>query len=152
LRARAHHDEHCIARALCMRGNMPRGSLRRSIAVRARSRRIDPSNRRLPMVCQIVRNTFAVAVSLLVLLVGTAFADKVRHDTKFHAVPDSKLEIRAVSYDGSVNGKLTVEVRNKGKSAEKFSAQGLYFVPEGNPDTAPQRLGAVGPMQMAADA
>ncbi len=113
------------------------------------------------------RNPAAVAVSLLVLLVGligTVLADgpreqrrpprpppqqtAVRHDTKFKAVPDTKLEIRAVEYDGSVNGSLTVEIRNTGKAAQKFSAAGLYFVPEGNPDSAPQRLGAVGPMQI----
>jgi hypothetical protein len=69
----------------------------------------------------------------------------------YRALPDSKLEARAVQYDGSTNGRLTVQIRNPGKSAQKFSAQGLYFVPEGNPDTAPQRLGAVGPMQIAND-
>jgi hypothetical protein len=76
----------------------------------------------------------------------------VRHDTKFHAVPDTKLEVRAVQYDGSTNGRLHVQVRNSGKAAQKFSAKGLYFVPEGDPDSAPQRLGAVGPMQIANDA
>jgi hypothetical protein len=75
----------------------------------------------------------------------------VRHDTAFHAVPDSKLQIRAVQYDGSVNGKLIVQVKNPTKDAQKFSASGLYFVPGGDPDTAPQRLGAVGPMQLASD-
>jgi hypothetical protein len=76
-------------------------------------------------------------------------AAPVRHDTRFHAVPDAKLEVRAVEYDGSTNGRLRVQVRNPGKAAQKFSARGLYFVPEGDPDTAPQRLGAVGPMQLA---
>ena len=109
--------------------------------------------------------------SLLVLLLGgTALAERapvpqrrmppspsgeaapVRHDTKFHVVPDGKLEVRAVQYDGSTNGRLHVQIRNPAKTAQKFSAQGLYFVPEGNPDTAPQRLGAVGPMQIANDA
>lgn len=118
-------------------------------------------------------NPLAALLSLLVLLIaGTALADRlpmpeqqrrlpvpqaepapapVRHDTKFHAVPDAKLEVRAIQYDGAVNGRLHVQVRNPSKSAQKFSAQGLYFVPEGNPDTAPQRLGAVGPMQIAND-
>jgi hypothetical protein len=115
------------------------------------------------------RNPVKIAVSLLVLLVallGTAMgepqrqeqrrrptpqqAGTVRHDTKFHTVPGSKLEIRAVVYNGSVNGTLNVEVRNPDKVAQKFSAAGLYFVPEGNPDTAPQRLGAVGPLQQIA--
>jgi len=115
---------------------------------------------------------FALLSLLLVLIGGTALADRtplpqqqrrlppsrvepaaaVRHDTKFHAVPDAKLEMRAVQYDGAVNGRLHVQVRNPAATAQKFSAKGLYFVPEGNPDTAPQRLGAVGPMQIANDA
>lgn len=72
-------------------------------------------------------------------------------DTKFRAVPDAKLELRAVQYDGSTNGRLHVQIRNPAKTAHKFSAQGLYFVPEGDPNSAPQRLGAVGPMQIAND-
>ncbi len=108
----------------------------------------------------------AALLSLLVLLIGgTALADRVqeqrrvphprpapaavRHETKFHAVPDTKLEVRAVQYDGSTNGRLIVQVRNSSKTAQKFSAKGLYFIPEGDPDSAPQRLGAVGPMQIA---
>jgi hypothetical protein len=115
------------------------------------------------------RNPLVALVSLLVLLIGgAAFADRrhpeqqrrppqhvdtspVRHDTKFHAVPEAKLEMRAVEYDGSTNGRLRVEIRNSAKISQKFSAKGLYFVPEGDPDAAPQRLGAVGPMQMAND-
>ncbi|HSK03557.1 MAG TPA: hypothetical protein VK932_20035 [Kofleriaceae bacterium] len=117
-------------------------------------------------------NPFAALLSLLVLLLGgTALADRiperqrrvpqarvepappapVRHDTRFQAVPDAKLEMRAIQYDGSTNGRLHVQVRNPGKTAQKFSAKGLYFVPEGDPDSAPQRLGAVGPMQIAGD-
>lgn len=61
----------------------------------------------------------------------------------------SGLDLRVVAYDGSVNGELTVEVKNPGKTELTFSAAGLYFVPEGNADQAPQRLGAVGPMQIA---
>jgi hypothetical protein len=120
-------------------------------------------------------NSIAFMVSVVVLLAGlfvVASADPireplprphrpepqqaqpapVRQDTAFHAVPDSKLQIRAVEYDGSVNGKLIVQVKNTTKDAQKFSASGLYFVPGGDPDTAPQRLGAVGPMQLASDA
>ena len=123
----------------------------------------------------VFRNPAAVAVSLFVLLfalLGSAFAEApvldelpqqqriprqpraprtttpVKHDTKFRAVPGVPLEIRATTYDGSTNGTLTVEIRNKGKTAQKFAATGLYFVPEGDPDNAPQRLGAVGPMQI----
>ncbi|MGE0396610.1 MAG: hypothetical protein AB7T06_07840 [Kofleriaceae bacterium] len=123
-----------------------------------------------------LRNLLSLAVSLFVLLgaIGVASADDdilwdgeraplrhrpqtksgppkpVRHDTKFARVPDSKLQIRAVEYDGSTNGTLKVQLKNTDTAAQKFSATGLYFVPEGDPDTAPQRLGAVGPMQLVA--
>jgi hypothetical protein len=93
-----------------------------------------------------VRNLVFLVVSLAV---AVAFAD--RHDTKFKAVPGTSLEIRAVEYDGAVNGTLRVQVKNTQKTAQKFAATGLYFVPQGDPDTAPQRLGAVGPMQLATD-
>ncbi len=123
-----------------------------------------------------LRNVLSLAVSLFVLVgvFGIAAADDdmvwdgerapvrhrpphkqapqgpVRHDTKFSRVPDSKLQIRAVEYDGSTNGTLKVQLKNTDKTAQKFSATGLYFVPEGDPDSAPQRLGAVGPMQLTA--
>lgn len=125
-----------------------------------------------------LRNFLSLAVSLFVLvgLVGVATADidddivwdrerapirhrhqkqvtppkPVRHDTKFARVPDSKLQIRAIEYDGSTNGTLKVQLKNTDKATHKFSATGLYFVPEGDPDKAPQRLGAVGPMQLVA--
>ena len=112
-----------------------------------------------------VRNIVTLVVSLFVLA-GIAAAERapqqrrgphspstsVRHNTKFNSVPNSKLQIRAVEYDGSTNGTLTVQVKNPQKTAVKFQATGLYFVPEGNPDEAPQRLGAVGPMRLATDA
>lgn len=119
-----------------------------------------------------LRNPILIALSLVVsLLLGGAAADRrvpeeqrriphhkvdttpVRHETAFRAVPDGKqLQIRAIIYNGSTNGTLTVQVKNPTKTAQKFSAAGLYFVPDGNPETAPQRLGAVGPMQLATDA
>jgi hypothetical protein len=116
---------------------------------------------------QVARNSLTIAVSLLVLLVafvGNALADRresprrperpvgaIHHDTKFHAVPGAALQIRATTYNGSTNGALTVQIKNQGKTAQKFSAAGLYFIPEGNPDSAPQRLGAVGPMQIGSE-
>lgn len=118
-----------------------------------------------------LRNLITLALSMLVLLLGTALADEewepqqqqriphmrpptppkaVRHDTKFSKVPGSKLQIRAIEYDGSTNGTLKVQIKNTDKTVQSFSATGLYFVPDGDPDSAPQRLGAVGPMQLAA--
>ena len=112
-------------------------------------------------ISQLPRNLFQFGVSIVVALVAmfaTAAADRIandsppRHDTTFREVPGGKLSVRAVVYDGATNGSLVVQVKNSSKSAQKFSASGLYFIPEGNPDTAPQRLGAVGPMQIMAEA
>jgi hypothetical protein len=97
------------------------------------------------------RNLLATVVSILLVPLA-ASAQPARQNTAFHTVPDAKLEVRAVEYDGSVNGTLKVQVKNADKVAHQFSATGLYFVPEGDPNSAPQRLGAVGPMRLGADA
>src|SRR3569623_1737308 len=89
---------------------------------------------------KIVRNLMFLVVSLVV-----SVASAERHDTKFKAVPGSSLQIRAVEYDGAVNGTLKVQIKNTQKTAQQITAPGLSFVPEGDPDTAPQRLSAVGP-------
>ncbi|HEY3355862.1 MAG TPA: hypothetical protein VGQ83_21595 [Polyangia bacterium] len=60
----------------------------------------------------------------------------------------SRLQMRVLRYTGGVNGEMVVEVQNAGPRPETFTAQGLYFVPEGDPDKAPQRLGAAGPFQI----
>ena len=99
---------------------------------------------------QNVCNLLAVVVSIL-LVPFAAFAEPPRQNTVFHHVPDAKLELRAVQYDGSVNGTLKVQVKNTDNVAHQFSATGLYFVPEGDPDSAPQRLGAVGPLRLGND-
>jgi hypothetical protein len=93
----------------------------------------------------------ATVLFALGLFAGTAAADN-----KFHAMPAPKaergnLQLRVVSYDGSVNGALSVEVKNTSKKPVVFIAKGLYFVPDGNPDEAPQRLGAVGPFEIVSD-
>lgn len=56
------------------------------------------------------------------------------------------LTMRVVAYDGSTNGRMVVEVVNNGNQTETFIADGIYFVPNGNPEAAPQRLGAAGPI------
>ena len=61
------------------------------------------------------------------------------------------LQLRIVRYDGSTNGVIMVEVKNPGQEPVEFSAKGLYFVPQGNADEAPQRLGAVGPFSLETD-
>jgi hypothetical protein len=60
----------------------------------------------------------------------------------------SPLLLRIVKYDGGTNGAITVDVKNPTDKAQEFSAKGIYFVPTGNPNEAPQRLGAVGPFQL----
>jgi hypothetical protein len=60
----------------------------------------------------------------------------------------SGLELRIVRYDGAVNGVLMVEVKNPRPEPVEFSAKGLYFVPDGNANEAPQRVGAVGPFSL----
>lgn len=68
----------------------------------------------------------------------------------FVAMPEAKasnenLKIRFVKYDGSTNGAMVVEVKNTGRSVATFDSDGLFFVPKGDPEKAPQRLGAAGP-------
>ena len=60
----------------------------------------------------------------------------------------SPLLMRIVQYQGSTNGAITVEVKNPTDTPQEFSAKGIYFVPTGNANEAPQRLGAVGPFQL----
>jgi hypothetical protein len=60
----------------------------------------------------------------------------------------SPLLMRIVKYQGSTNGAITVEVKNPTNTPQVFTAKGIYFVPTGNPNEAPQRLGAVGPFQI----
>lgn len=91
--------------------------------------------------------TFVTLVLSLCVSVGLAAADR-----RFHPVPGrgkaTPLAVRVVAYDGATNGKLSVELTNRSDKTATFSAEGLYFVPDGDPDTAPQRLGAVGPLQI----
>ncbi len=88
-----------------------------------------------------------LAISLALLLCAPANAAQA-----FSPIPADQtggkstgLELRVVDYSGSVNGTIEVEVRNPTAQAVDFSAKGIYFVPDGNPDHAPQRVGAVGP-------
>jgi hypothetical protein len=85
-----------------------------------------------------------LVTSFLAGLAAPAMADK------FVPLPDlggkgEDLQIRVVRYDGSTNGKMVVDVRNAGKTGTRFVAEGIYFIPAGDPEKAPQRLGAAGP-------
>lgn len=85
--------------------------------------------------------------ALFVCLASAVSASAAQFDP-VPAEPGAKgngLELRVVKYDGSTNGAITVEVKNPTASDAEFNARGLFFVPDVDPDKAPQRLGAVGP-------
>jgi hypothetical protein len=91
-----------------------------------------------------------IALVAVLFVAAPAFAD-----TQFAPIPAEQtqgkptgLELRITRYNGATNGVLEVEVRNPSRQAVEFSAKGLYFVPDGDPDHAPQRVGAVGPFQV----
>lgn len=57
----------------------------------------------------------------------------------------TRLEIRFVEYKG---GQVIADVRNRTRRPLVFDPQGLYFVPDGNPEKAPQRMGAAGTFEV----
>ena len=101
-----------------------------------------------------MRTVFTPLLSALALaLVAVLHAPPAHADAGFTPIPPPKgapaqpLALRIVRYDGHTNGELVVQVKNTGKSAQTLDARGLYFVPRMDPKDAPQRLGAVGPVQ-----
>jgi hypothetical protein len=98
-------------------------------------------------------NRISFALFVAGLIFASSFASAIAAD-HFDKVPALKgqrpngLAIRIVKYAGSTNGAITVEVQNPTAEPQEFSAKGLYFVPQGNANAAPQRLGAVGPFQV----
>ena len=54
------------------------------------------------------------------------------------------LKVRFVEYRGGTNGQMVIQVKNTSKSARTFRAEGMFFVPMGDAEKAPQRLGAAG--------
>jgi hypothetical protein len=98
---------------------------------------------------------FLTRFGLLTLTLSLWLAGSAQAQTR-QRVPaiDGKaqpLTMRVVAYDGSTNGRMVVEVVNSGPQAETFIADGIYFVPNGNPENAPQRLGAAGPIIIVED-
>ena len=97
-----------------------------------------------------MRTLCVSALAALVLLLSAA--GTARADRAFRPLPGaSGLKMRTVAYDGSTNGRMIIEVKNTARTARRFEAAGLYFIPEGDPEKAPQRLGAAGPFQIATD-
>jgi hypothetical protein len=86
-----------------------------------------------------------LTVTLSLWLAGSAQAQTLKRVPSMDGKAQP-LTMRVVAYDGSTNGRMVVEVVNSGQRAETFIADGIYFVPDGNPEMAPQRLGAAGPI------
>lgn len=86
-----------------------------------------------------------LTLTLSLWLAGSARAEPLKRVPALDGKAQP-LTMRVVAYDGSTNGQMVVEVVNTGPQAETFVADGIYFVPGGNPEMAPQRLGAAGPI------
>ena len=97
-------------------------------------------------IAQLTLLTFA----LFVWLTGSAHADSLKRVPPIDGKAQA-LKMRGIAYDGSTNGRMVVEVVNSGKQTETFIADGIYFVPTGNPEKAPQRLGSAGPIIIVED-
>jgi len=97
--------------------------------------------------------THRVLLAFCFAAVGLVISRPAAAATGFDKLPGeqgktSPLLMRIVQYEGSTNGAITVEVKNPTNQPQEFSAKGVYFVPTGNANEAPQRLGAVGPFQL----
>ena len=91
-----------------------------------------------------MRSSVLLGSAAILLLTSTAWAGA------YAPLPSadkqaSGLQVRVVRYTGGTNGEMLVEVKNPTARPVSFSAEGLYFIPEGDPEKAPQRLGAAGP-------
>jgi hypothetical protein len=93
-------------------------------------------------------------LSMLLASLGLlALASPALADKSFAPLPagdgaKTTLQIRQLDFSGGASGHIVVEVRNPARQVQKFQARGLYFVPDGNAQSAPQRVGAVGPFEM----
>jgi hypothetical protein len=99
---------------------------------------------------QLLARLALVTLTLSLWLAGSAQAQTLKRVPAIDG-KSQPLTMRVVAYDGSTNGRMVVEVANSGQRAETFIADGIYFVPNGNPEKAPQRLGAAGPIIIVED-
>ena len=97
---------------------------------------------------RIIFELFAAAACLVLPASLAAAADDFDPLPTVKGDGPSPLLIRIVKYEGSTNGSITVDVMNPTREAREFSAKGVYFVPKGSANEAPQRLGAVGPFKV----
>lgn len=86
---------------------------------------------------------FSLLVPLLAFGTPPGFSDLPTDAGK-----KSPIKLKIIQYSGSTNGGMEVEVVNTAKTPQSFTAQGLFFVPNMNPEDAPQRLGAAGPFEV----
>jgi hypothetical protein len=85
---------------------------------------------------------------LVLLCVSTAANANEQFTTLPSDTGRSKaLKIRFVHYTGGSTGRMIVDIKNTSNRAQRFEAKGLFFVPRGDPEKAPQRLGAAGPFE-----
>lgn len=91
--------------------------------------------------------TLALALALTFALTPQAALAGEFVDLPPEAGKSSSMKVKFVRYTGGTNGQIVVDIKNVGKAEARFQAQGLYFVPSGDPERAPQRLGAAGPFQ-----
>lgn len=102
------------------------------------------------MVVTARRTALFSLVAFVLGLASTARADQFVPMPANKGKANRQLKLRFVKYDGGTNGQMVVDIKNTSKTRQAFSADGLYFVPEGDPERAPQRLGASGPMLVMA--
>ena len=91
--------------------------------------------------------TSLATVLALTLLASVALAGPPTQPLPTEKGHHKDLQIRFVKYTGGASGRMVVEVHNRGASPAVFDPKGLYFVPQGDPESAPQRLGAAGPFE-----
>lgn len=90
-----------------------------------------------------------VTLLLLAIAPGTAGADSFVAVPKLDGAKTSEgLQIKFVRYTGGTNGEMIVDVKNTSKRIRTFAAEGIFFVPKGDPEKSPQRLGAAGPFDL----
>lgn len=92
--------------------------------------------------------TVLFALALLLAPAAASAGDGNFVDLPPESGKSASMKVRFVKYTGGTNGHIVVDIKNGDKATRKFQAQGLYFVPNGNPDSAPQRLGAAGPFKV----
>ncbi len=98
-----------------------------------------------------MRHLFAVLALAALLVAPAAHARQLAKPIPIpglQAGQPSGLKLRIVKYQGDTNGSMLVDVVNDEPVPQPFVATGLYFVPKGDPETSPQRLGAAGPFDV----